>query len=181
MPKNNRKVSDLKGLNIYHDPKKGTILYDWLTKKGYQLTTSDIGKYSLSQAFLPVAIVLVYFFYNYIKLDIVRSVILSLIAYVLMKLAYRFLFLNKLPFIPNYKRPDEGKFFINAAKNYSKIRLIIIIILSIILIGVTVVFMLTSKLQQLETIGIILLIVAAVALLGFAIITLSVKKNNDIK
>lgn len=181
MPKNNRKITDLKGLNIYHDPKKGTILYDYLTKKGYQLTTSDIGKYSLSQGFLPVAVVIAYALYNFAKLDMGRSIILALIAYVVMRAIYRFAFLNKLPFIPNYKRPDDGKFFLNAAKNYSKIRLIAIAILAVILIGVTITFLLISELQQLEKIGIILLIVASIAVLGFALITLSIKKNNDIK
>lgn len=175
MPKNNRKVTDLKGLNIYHDPKKGTILYDFITKKGFQLTTSDIGKYSLSQAFLPVAVVLVYFLYNFIKLDIVRSIILSLIAYVIMRAAYRVFFLNKLPFIPNYKRPDDGKFFTNVAKNYSKIRLIIIGVLALILVAVTASYIIFEKPMGSERIGMYLLTAASVGMMAFAIIALIVK------
>ena len=45
MPKNNiTKASDLSGLFIYQDPKKGTVYYDILTKKGYVLTSSDVKK-----------------------------------------------------------------------------------------------------------------------------------------
>lgn len=178
MPKNNRKVTDLKGLNIYHDPKKGTILYDYLTKKGYQLTTSDIGKYSLSQAFLPVAVVLVYFLYNFVKLDMTRSIILSLIAYVIMRAAYRIFFLNKLPFIPNYKRPDGGKFLDNVTNNYSKLRLIIIAVLAFILIVVTVLFIILNKPTGAAKIGMYLLTLASIALFVFAIIAIIAKEKK---
>lgn len=179
MPKKIRKASDLGGLNIYQDPKKGTVLYDWLTKKGYQLTTSDVGKYSLSQAFLPVAIVLIYVLVTMFKLEWIPSIIIAVIAYIVMKIVYRITFLNKLPFVENYSRPDDGNIFINASKKYTKIRLILLIILALALIGVTIAYLLTSKLVGLEKYGIIALIVAAVAMLGFAVIALIIKNKDN--
>ena len=97
--RNQRKASELRGLSIYQDPKKGTIYYDWLTRKGYQLTSSDVGTYSLSQSFLPVAIVLAYGLYRFFSMDIKNAIIGGIIGYLVMKLIYRFAFLNKLPFI----------------------------------------------------------------------------------
>ena len=115
MPKKIRKASDLGGFNIYQDPKKGTVLYDWLTKKGYQLTSSDVGKYSLSQAFLPVAVVLIYILVVFVKMKWTPAIIIAVIAYIAMRIIYRIRFLNKLPFIENYKRPDDGNIFLNAS------------------------------------------------------------------
>lgn len=179
MPKKIRKASDLGGFNIYQDPKKGTVLYDWLTKKGYQLTSSDVGKYSLSQAFLPVAVVLIYVLVVLVKLDWIPSILIAIVAYIVMKIVYRIKFLNKLPFIENYKRPDDGNIFINASKKYSKARLILLIILALALIGVTVAYLLTSSLGQIEKIGVVVLIVAAIAMLGFATIALIIKNKDN--
>ena len=179
MPKKIRKVSELKGLNIYQDPKKGTVLYDFITKKGFQLTTSDIGGYSLSQAFFPVAIVLVYILYQFVKLDMVKSVIISVIAYIAMRLIYRFKFLNKLPYVENYQLPDNGNIFINAANKYPRIRLILLAILAVALVGVTIAYLLTVELGNIERIGIIVLIIGSFALLLFSLITLSIQKQKD--
>lgn len=178
MAKKIRKASDLGGFNIYQDPKKGTVMYDWLTKKGYQLTTSDVGKYSLSQAFLPVAVVLIYVLVVFAKLGWKTSILIAIAAYIVMKVIYRITFLNKLPYVENYQRPDNGNIFLNASKKYSKARLILLIILAVALIGVTIAYLLTSELAGLEKYGIIALIVAAVAMLGFATISLVLKKNN---
>lgn len=179
MPKKIRKVSELKGLNIYQDPKKGTVLYDFITKKGFQLTTSDIGGYSLSQAFFPVAIVLVYILYQFVKLDMVKSVIISVIAYIAMRLIYRFKFLNKLPYVENYQLPDNGNIFINAANKYPRIRLILLAILAVALVGVTIAYLLTVELGNIERIGIIVLIIGSFALLLFSLITLSIQKQKN--
>lgn len=175
--KKGRKASDLKGLNIYQDPKKGTIWYDYLTKKGFQLTSAEVGKYSLSQAFLPVSIILIYFLYKFVNLDIYKSVIISIIAYVVMRMLYRVLFLNKLPVIENYDRPDKGNLIINAAKNYSSIRIKLLIILSVILIGVTIAYIVIYKPIGIEKVGMILLALAAIVMLIFSIVVLSNKKK----
>lgn len=177
--KKQRKASELKGFNIYQDPKKGTILYDWLTRKGYQLTSSDVGKYMLSQAFLPVSVVLVYGFYSLFHMIMFKAVIAGCISYVVMRMLYRILFLNKLPVIENYERPDNGNIFQNAAKKYSKQRLIILIILALALIVITCIYLFTNKqIPSYEKIGMYILVIAAIALFLFGLISLSFKKND---
>ena len=177
--RNQRKASELRGLSIYQDPKKGTIYYDWLTRKGYQLTSSDVGTYSLSQSFLPVAIVLAYGLYRFFSMDIKNAIIGGIIGYLVMKLIYRFAFLNKLPFIENYQRPDKGNIFKNAANTYSKIRLILLSVFAVALVGVTIAFVLTTELGTIEKIGMYILIVAAVAVSAFGIIALIIKRNGN--
>ena len=179
MPKRLRKATELKGMNIYQDPKHGTILYDWLTKKGYQLTTSDVKWYGLSQGFLPIAAILAYICYVTVKVNLVSSIIIGLIAYLVMRMLYRFRFLNNLPCVENYARPNKGNIFLNASKNYSKSRLILLVLLALALIGVTVAYLLTSNPQGPEKIGIYILLAAAIAMFGFATISLIIKKNNE--
>jgi len=177
MAKQTKKASDLKGLNIYQDPKKGTVLYDFITKKGYQLTTSDVGKYSLSQAFLPVAVVLTYGLYSFGNLNMRASIIISIIAYILMRLIYRFKFLNNLPYIENYQLPDNGNIFINASKKYSKLRLIALMVLALALTVLTIIYLLTSNLSGIEYYGVIALVVISILLLVFATITLIIQNK----
>ncbi|MBQ1287199.1 MAG: hypothetical protein IIY22_01440, partial [Erysipelotrichaceae bacterium] len=52
------KASDLSGIFIYQDPKKGTIYYDILSRKGYILTSSDVSTYTIYTAMLPLCLVL---------------------------------------------------------------------------------------------------------------------------
>ena len=176
-----RNINDIGGINIYHDPKKGTIMYDWLTKKGYQLTSQDIGKYSLSVSFFPVAIILAYVCYVMIGLDLVPTVVISIAAYIIMKLAFRFTVLNKLPYIENYQRPDSGNIFVNAASKYSNARLILLLILSTALVGLSLAYLLTGEMGRVEKTGVILLTGAAIAMLLFSIITFVIKKKNENK
>lgn len=180
MPKRNeKKASELKGLNIYQDPKHGTVLYDWLTKKGYQLTTSDVKTFGLSQAFLPVAIVLTFFCYSTLKLNFIPSILIGAIAYFVMRLIYRIKFLNNLPFIDNYKKPDNGNIFKNMANNYSKIRLITLLILAVALVGVTGSYLILNSPQGNEKITIIFLLIASIFVMLLALISLIVKKRSN--
>lgn len=173
------KASELKGMNIYQDSKHGTVYYDWLSKKGFQLTTSDVRWYNLSQAFLPITVVIMYACNVLFKLTISASIIIGLIAYVVMRMVYRFKFLNSLPCIENYKTPGEGNVFTNTAKNYSKARLILLTILSIALIGVTIAYIILEKPEGIAKIGMYVLTVAAGAMLVFSGISLIIKEKGS--
>ena len=172
------KASELKGMNIYQDPKHGTVLYDWLTKKGYQLTSEDVRWQQLSQAFLPVSVVIVYACYALFKLEMIPAIIVALIAYIVMRMIYRFKFLNSLPFVENYKRPDNGNIFKNTANNYSKTRLILLVVLAVALVAVTIVYIVVEKPEGGSKIGMYLLAVASVAMLIYSAIALIIKEKK---
>lgn len=179
MPKKKQKsASELKGINIYQDPKHGTVLYDWVTRKGYQLTSSDTKWYLFSEAFLPISIVIVYASYSLFTIPFINSIIFGLIAYLVMKLIYRVKFLNNLPSIDNYKKPNNSNIFTNAANNYSKSRLLILLILSIALLGVTIAYLLTSKAQGNSIVGIVFLLIAASILFIFSLVTFIIKNKQ---
>ena len=178
MAKRQIKATELKGMNIYQDPKHGTIYYDWLTKKGYQLTSSDVRWYNLSQAFLPVMVVVMYACNVLFKLTLSASIIIGLIAYIVMRMAYRFKFLNSLPCIENYKRPGESNIFKNTAHNYSKSRLILLVVLSLALIGVTIAYIILEKPEGIAKIGMYVLTVAASVMFLFSAIALIIKERK---
>ena len=173
------KASELKGMNIYQDPKHGTILYDWLTKKGFQITSLDAKWVGFSQAFLPVTVVIAYGLNVLVKLPIINSIIIAAIAYVVMKLIYRVKFLNNLTSIDNYKRPDNGNLFEGAAKNYSKTRLILLIVLSLALIAVTVAYLISLKPQGSEKIAFVILLLCAAIMFIFSLVSLIKKKKQN--
>lgn len=173
------KASELKGMNIYQDPKHGTVYYDWLTRKGYQLTTSDVKWYQISQGFLPIAVIVAYVCNVLIHLTLSASIIIGLIAYVLMKMVFRLKFLNTLPFVENYKKSNKDNIFQNAAKNYSKQRLAVLAILAVALVGCTIAYILLEKPTGTAMIGMYVLLIAAVAMAIYSIVALIIKKKND--
>lgn len=175
------KASELTGFNVYQDPKHGTVVYDWISKKGFQLTTSDVRWYTLSQAFLPVAIVLIYICYSLFKLQMLPSIIIGIVSYIVMKVLYRVKFLNTLPCVENYKRPNNSNLVENAAEKYSKIRLIILLVLSIALVSVSTIYYIFSQdpMSNVEKIGVLVMIVASIGLLLFTLITLIVQKKKQ--
>lgn len=178
MPKKQRKATELKGINIYQDPKHGTILYDWLTKRGYQLTSSDVKWYSISQSFVLLGIITAYICYVMFSFNLVPSIIAGAIVYVVVRMVYQIKFLNKLPYIENYSRPDKGNIFTNAAKTYSRQRLMVLIALSVALIAVTIAYLVGVNPQGTERIGIYVLLAGSIILFGFAVISLICKKDD---
>lgn len=172
------KANELKGINIYQDPKYGTVYYDWLTRKGYRINNIDTKWYNFSSFFLPVAIVTAYGCYAILKFYLLPSIIIAALAYVIMKMIYRFKFINTLPVIENYKRPDNGNIFKNAASTYNKTRLVILLILAVALVAVTLVYLFVEKPVGNERLGIYALVVASVGMLLFSIITLLVQNKK---
>lgn len=171
------KASELKGIGIYQDPKKGTIIYDWLTKKGYQITTSDVGTYTVSKAFFPIGIITFYLFHNMIGVKTLTSLIIAVAIYIALKIIYRIKFLNNLPAIENYKRPGGSNIFDNAAAQYTKKSMIVVIVMSIALIILSIIYIKTTQLDTIELIGFILLTLAAILLFIYFVIAL-IKKNR---
>ena len=131
MANSQTKVQELKGLNIYHDRRHGTVMYDVLTKNGYVILNRDVKKLVLNDLGFPVAI-LVYFLSQNLKVDSYVGPLAAIAAYILCKLLFRFLYLYKLPVIKNYE-PEGGKkgFIERFASIYNKTQLIIVAVLAI--------------------------------------------------
>lgn len=173
-----QKASDLKGRNIFQDPKRGTILYDPISKRGYQLTSKEVSAYTLSKAFLSLAIIIVYACYAILDLSLILSLVIGVVGYVFMKVIFKIRVLNTLPVIENYQRPNNGNFFKNSAERYTYKNLILMIALSAAFIGVTIYYINTTTLGKPEIIGFIILLGATGITLLFSIIVLIVKKSS---
>ena len=175
----NRKASELKGIGVYQDPKKGTILYDFLTKKGYQITTSDVPNYTISKSFLPVAVIIFYILYVMIKLDFVKSIVIAVVSYVVMRILYRVKFLNKLPYIENYVRPDSEGLLTRTARDYSYMRLNLLSIMSFAIVILSIIYIKTTELETIKYYGFLLLTLAAVLMFIFSTTAFIIKRKNN--
>lgn len=150
------KASDLRGINVYQDSKKGTVIYDWLTGNGYQITTSETNTYIISQSYLPIALLLGYGFYYFLNNNLILSVIIGVIAYIGMQLIYRFTFLYKLPVIKKYQRPGGKNLIKNLSIQYSSSQLKVLSVLCICIVITGIISIFT---QDLQSSGIILMII----------------------
>ena len=174
------KASELSGLFIYQDPKRGTVFYDILTRKGYVLTSSDVKKYVLYSSTFSIAIAIAVLAHTLFHLPISYAVILFAFIYILSELIFRFTFFYKLPVAENWTPNKKDNLVTSFAKNYSKARLIILIVLLLILTILMPIYAKVSNLDQLSTIGayIVSAITAIFAIIN--IIALITKNKNNL-
>lgn len=177
MPKNIKKAKNLKGLSIYQDKYHGTVYYDFFTKNGYVIEDDDVKTYTLSIAFLPLAIVLFYFLFQF-KINVLVALAIAIGFYVVAQIIYRFAFLYKLECIENYKSEKSGNAIDNLTSNYSKPRLIVLVIFLIALVVVTAAYILTSDFEG-ATLTALWILVAATFIFLLIVIYALIRKNKN--
>lgn len=139
------KAEDLKGLFIYHDPKYGTIFYDIFTKKGYQLIGQDVPSYQVYTGLFPLCFFIGYFAYAWFKVSFAACIITSVIVWIIGEVLARFLFFYKLPFAKNWKPFKRDSIFVSMAKNYTHLRLGVVVLL---LVALAFSLMYSAKLEE---------------------------------
>ena len=95
-----------------------------------------------------------------------------------MQLAYRFLFLYKLPCIEKYKIDKKNNIITNLSNNYSVQRLIVLIVMALLLVGVTIAYIILNKFEGLMLVGMIIIVVVEALLLIASSIALIIKKKQ---
>ena len=131
--RNDIKASELSGLFIYQDPKKGTIFYDILTRKGYVLTSKDVKKYVLYTSLFPISVLVSIFVMSTFKLSFVQTALVFAGIYLIGAIYARFMFFYKLPVADKWKPFKKESIVSQLANNYSSTRLIILLILLLLL------------------------------------------------
>lgn len=177
MPKKLQRTKDLKGLFIYHDEHHGTVYYDIISRNGYILTNQDLKYYTLSIAFLPLAVILFYLLLQ-IKLSTVTSLLISLAFYVLAHIIYRIAFLYRLPCVKNYSAKKPGGIIDNLTNTYSKPRLAVLAIFATALVILTAAYALTSDFTGLALYALWALVGATFIFL-LVILIAYIKKNKN--
>lgn len=170
------KASDLKGLFIYQDKKHGTIYYDIFTHNGYILTASDTSTYTMSAIFIPAAIVIFYVLITF-NVPTVIGIIISVVAFIIMQVIYRFKFLYKLPCISNYQRTKRNGLSETLANNCTKVRLVVLTILAFALTGACIGYIIIKKPIGAELIGLIILGIISICLIVITLNAFKYKKT----
>lgn len=123
------KASDLSGLFIYQDPKRGTVFYDILSRKGYVLTSSDVSTYSVYTAMLPLCMILSLSMVSLGWMDYGGALLMFLALMIIGEVLFRIFFFYKLPVAENWKRVKRENIILYTAKNFGIYRLLILIAL----------------------------------------------------
>ena len=168
------KASDLSGMYIYQDPKRGTIFYDIITRKGYILTSSDVKTYMIFTAMLPLCLVLALGMLSLFPNNYVIPVICFLVMFITYQVLFRVLFFYKLPVAENWHPLKRENIFISMARNFSKPRLLLLIGMLTVL---SILMPIYTKMQNLS--GINLYASYTVIVDFISIIALSVKIRNN--
>ena len=127
------KASDLSGLFIYQDPKRGTIFYDVVTKKGYILTSSDVKIYTIYSAMLPMCIIVSAGILSMFSMNYASALIVFIAMFILYESLFRAFFFYKLPVAENWHPIKKESLHVTMARGFSKQRLIILIVLLLLL------------------------------------------------
>ena len=173
------KASDLSGMYIYQDPKRGTIFYDIITRKGYILTSSDVKTYTIFTAMLPLCLVLALGMLSLFPNNYVIPVICFLLMFITYQVLFRILFFYKLPVAENWHPLKRENIFISMARNFSKPRLLLLIGMLTVL---SILMPIYTKMQNLSGINLYAsyIVEALTVIVDFiSIIALSVKIRNN--
>ena len=173
------KASDLSGMYIYQDPKRGTIFYDIITRKGYILTSSDVKTYTIFTAMLPLCLVLALGMLSLFPNNYVIPVICFLVMFITYQVLFRMLFFYKLPVAENWHPLKRENIFISMARNFSKPRLLLLIGMLTVL---SILMPIYTKMQNLSGINLYAsyIVEALTVIVDFiSIIALSVKIRNN--
>ena len=162
------KTRDLSGLNIYQDPKRGTIFYDIFTQRGFILTSSDVKTYTVYSSMLPLSFIVAFAITSLFRLDYIATIIIFLVIYAAVMILFRVNFFYKLPEAENWKPFKRENIFVWMATNFSRSRLIMLLLM---LIALSVLMPLNAYLEKAEGINLYgTYAVTAVTIVG-AIIT----------
>ena len=123
------KASDLSGIFIFQDAKRGTIFYDIFTRKGYILTSSDVRTYTIYTAMFPLCIVIALFSVSLFKINYFSAFLIFVALYLLASAYFRFTFFYKLPVAERWKPAKRESIFMYFARGFSKQRLLVLIVL----------------------------------------------------
>ena len=177
--RNTLKASELNGLFIYHDHKKGTLFYDIFTRRAFIITSSDVQKYLVYSSMFPVCILVSFAMMSLFSLSMVDMAIVFISLLIISEALFRFFFFYKLPEVKNWKPEKRGSIISYLESNYSSTRLILLIVL---LLALAAVIPLYGYVEQLKGAEFYLNCLISAGALAFAIITaiaLIRKKRNN--
>jgi len=130
-----RRISEINGMFIYHDDKNRTIYWDIFTQKGYYLINEDVTKFMLDKFTLPIMGLLAYLLIQF-KVKPLISIGIAFGLYLICKILWRVLFLYKHTIIKSFNKGTLKDRFNELLKNYSRTKLILLVILCVALIVV---------------------------------------------
>ncbi|MBQ6125539.1 MAG: hypothetical protein IJI77_00730 [Erysipelotrichaceae bacterium] len=176
--RNAMKASELNGLFIYHDQKKGTIFYDIFTKRAFIITTSDVQKYLVYTSMFPACILISFGVMSLLSLNLVDMMIMFIALMILSESLFRFFFFYKLPEVKNWKPEKKETVVSYLENNYSSARLTL---LTVLLIALAAVIPLYTYIEEMKGIEYYLnYLIAAIALVFAVIVIIALvrKKRN---
>ena len=176
--RNAMKASELNGLFIYHDQKKGTIFYDIFTKRAFIITTSDVQKYLVYTSMFPACILISFGVMSLLSLNLVDMMIMFIALMILSESLFRFFFFYKLPEVKNWKPEKKETVVSYLENNYSSARLTL---LTVLLIALAAVIPLYTYIEEMKGIEYYLnYLIAAIALVFALIVIIALvrKKRN---
>ncbi|MBQ1307247.1 MAG: hypothetical protein IIY56_03745 [Erysipelotrichaceae bacterium] len=176
--RNAMKASELNGLFIYHDQKKGTIFYDIFTKRAFIITSSDVQKYLVYTSMFPVCILISFGVMSLLSLSLVDMIIMFIALMILTESLFRFFFFYKLPEVKNWKPEKRETVVSYLENNYSSARLTV---LTVLLLALAAVIPLYTYIEEMKGIEYYLnYLIAAVALVFAVIVIIALvrKKRN---
>lgn len=178
MPKNNLKPKDLVGLSIYQDPKRGTIWYDFITKRAFVITNSDVKNYMVYTSMFSICILVAFAFMSFFSLNYVDALIVFVVSYILLMILFRIFFFYKLIEVEGYKPPQREDLITMMANNYSKSRLTVLIFLLLALSILMPLYAINENMTSVNRYGSYVL--SAIAVIGIILSVLALLKQRKL-
>lgn len=170
------KASDLSGISIFQDPKRGTVFYDYLTKKAYNITTSDVRGYMVYSGMIPLCLAAAFAMMSVFSFNYVTTFLIFILLYGFTEIIFRTMYLPKLPYIEKWKPYKKDNIVVSMAKKYPKTNLII---LTFLFLALTILMPMYAKLINMDQFNTIAsYIVSAITGVGVIVCILALYTKN---
>ena len=175
--RNIMKASELNGLFIYHDQKKGTIFYDIFTKRAFIITSSDVQKYLVYTSMLPISILLSFSLLSIFKTGFLFAILLFLVLFITSEVYFRKTYFYRLPELENWK-PQKKSLIAYLQENYSVRRLLLLVLMLLLLCGLIVLYAQNRQMTGINLYASYLIAFLCLAAALFIILAILLKKRN---
>ena len=180
MTNNNRNTNDeINGLFIYHDPKKGCVYYDIVTKNGYVLSRSDYPSFGKFTTLKILSLASIYLFVQLFSVELWLAAVIGVGLFIAIEVIFRKTFIYNMPVIENYKPIKKDRLYVSMAKNMGMIRLIITSVIAIITATLIIIYAEIEQYEGLNKIVTYIISLVIFTLFVNGIMAINVKRKEE--
>ena len=134
----NRQAEEASGFSVYHTDKYKNVYYDIFTRKAHVITRSEVKRFNAFNTRYAIGLLAALLCYVFGHMNGFLSALIGFGTYLIAYIIFRVKMLNELTVIDHFEFPEKVPYTDKVAMEFSKGRIIILIVLAIVLSALSI-------------------------------------------